>query len=143
MEYKKSKEMLVAPIIFMILFIVAIILMAIYLSKNVTSVIILGLSIPSVLLILDIVYLIFLIVVPNVILRIDSNALYYKNLEIPLTDIEYTAVRRGVIRDNYHPYLLIMLKDKESIRVRFLADPYETSKEINKKYLHLKGNWVK
>ena len=142
MKYKKSKEMYVLPIIFIILFIIAIIVMSIYLKNNKISIRITGIIISAILLILFIIYFIYLIIIPSILIEVDDNHLYYKDYKIPLNDIDYTMVRKGAL-SMYHPMLIIMFKDKEMIRVKYLSDPYEASKVINKKYLKIKGNWVK
>lgn len=142
MKFKKSKEIYVLPIIFMILFMTAVIVMLIYLKENDLSIRIPGILIPGILQILVLSYLIYLLTIPNILIEVDNEYLKYKNYEIPLKDIDYTMVRKTAF-SMYHPLLIIMLKNKETIKIRFLADPYETSKTLNKKYLKVKGNWVK
>lgn len=143
MDFKKSKDMLVLPIIFIILSIAATILMAFYLRKNDILVILAGISVPVVIFVLMTVDLIMLLLVPKIILSVDENNLYYKDYEIPLKDIDYTAVRSGFALNFYHQMLIAVLKDGTKIQIKHLADPHEASKNINKKYLHIKGNWVK
>lgn len=142
MQFKKSKEIYVTPIIFIILFVAATILMGVYLKDNEPSVIIVGIMVPVILLILDIAYVIYILTVKNILIEVDSTILKCKDMEIPLQDISYTAVRKDIF-STYHPFLLIVLKNDEKIKIRMLNDAYEASKIINKKYLNLKGNWVR
>ena len=142
MKYKKSKEMLILPIIFILLFVIAIISIVIYVRSSKSYVILSFISVPGAMLIGTIAYLIYLITRKNILISIEDNYLYTKGLRIPLDDIDYTAVRKGIL-SMYHPALIIVLKDKNKIVIKNLADPYNTSKEINKRFLHIKGNWQK
>ena len=74
--------MYVLPIIFIILFIIAIIVMSIYLKNNKISIRITGILIPAILLILVIIYFIYLIIIPNILIEVDDNHLYYKDYKI-------------------------------------------------------------
>lgn len=142
MKFKKSKEMFILPIIFIFLFVLAVISIAIYARNSKSYVILSFISVPGSMLIGTMIYLIYLITRENILINIEDGNLYTKGLKIPLSDIDYTAVRKGIL-SMYHPALLIVLKDKNIIPIKYLSDPYNVSKEINKNYLKIKGNWQK
>lgn len=142
MEFKKSKEMYVMPIIFMILFVIAGVAIAFSSRKSKIYVTLAFVLVPLILFICTLIYMIMIIRIKNILISVDNTNIYYNDLEIPLSDVDYTSVRKGVL-SMYHPDLFIVLKDSTKIKVRYLADPYEASKNINKKYLKLKGNWVR
>lgn len=133
--YRNTKIVYIIPIIFTILFIVGIIIMSIYLRKNSIGTILWGISLPILLLVITIIYIVRLIIAPNTKLQIDSTNIYVMDHPIPLKKIKSVTHTTDVF---INAKLKIETLDNEIYYIYKLYDVVGVERDINKSFLKRK-----
>lgn len=133
-EYKTTKGIYVLPIIFITLFIIAIILICVLLKDNDISLILSSASIPFVLLVLTTIYIIKEINAPNTSLKASKEALYVCDNKISCKEIKNISIKLDFF---FNTKIVLVLKDDSIYYINHIKNASDVVREIKIKYLKI------
>lgn len=133
-KYEITKKWLILPIIFLILFLVAIILIFIFLKNSSKMVKFLGMIVPLVLLILDVIYIIVEFSRPKIELKASKEGLFLNDDIIKHSDILNISTSSDIFSNIK---IIIVLKNNEVYKIYHIKRAIDVTRELRVKYLKI------
>lgn len=133
-EYNKTHRWMILPLIFIILFIAADILIIIFLKNTSAYIKFLGIIVPTVLLILDLIYFIVELKRPKISFKSSHDGLYINDDIIRYKDILNLRVSQDIL---LNIKIIINLKNGTNYKMYHIKNALDVVREIRVKYLKI------